>query len=58
MICLGSGIKEIVSDFSILNRKARCPICGNKIKITIPDAYMHGNTAKFARHSDKLKIDL
>lgn len=41
-----------VSDMNKLYGTARCPTCDKKVKITIPDYKMHGNTAKFAKHTD------
>jgi len=51
MLCDGSNIKRNVSDYSVLVRKASCPVCQRKVKITIPDRKMHGNTVKFSKHS-------
>jgi hypothetical protein len=54
MICLGSGLKIIVSDYCVINKETRCPHCEKKVKLSIPDKEWHCNTAKLARHSDKI----
>lgn len=54
-MCPGSGIKRHVSDYDVAVRKAACPICGRKVKITIPDRKWHGNTAKFGKHAQEKK---
>ncbi len=52
MTCKGSGTLSSVSDLSVLNKSAACPICHKKVKITIPDK-MHENRARFAKHDLK-----
>lgn len=49
--CEGSGTKSHVSDLSVMDKQATCPVCHKKVKITIPDKDMHGNVAKFSSHS-------
>ena len=51
MICSGSGTKSYVSDGAVIDKMAICPICGKKVKITIPDRKMYGNLAKFSKHT-------
>ena len=51
MICINSGKKQIVSDEVVMDKRCICRECGQYVKITIPDKRMHGNTAKFAKHS-------
>lgn len=51
MPCPGSILKRSVSDYSVMNKKAHCPICNKKVRISIPDPINHSNTAKFAKHS-------
>lgn len=53
MKCPGSNLVSSVSDYSVMWRTAECPTCHQKIKITIPDRKMHGNTAKFSVHALK-----
>lgn len=53
MNCKGSGTKTHVSDLSVMFRKANCPVCHVKVKITIPDRKMQGNVAKFSKHPAK-----
>ena len=51
MKCEFSGKTSSVSDGDVRNRTAFCPGCGKRVRITIPDKKMHGNTAKFASHA-------
>jgi len=48
--CTGSGKLSSVSDFNVLTKHANCPVCHQKVRITIPDRKMHANRAKFAKH--------
>lgn len=49
-MCPFSGEKCYVSDYNVIVKQAECPRCGRKVKISIPDPYMHENVAKFSRH--------
>ncbi len=51
MRCPGSGKKNHVSDMNVLERKALCPECHQRVKITIPNRKEQCNVAKFAQHS-------
>jgi phage/plasmid primase-like uncharacterized protein len=51
MRCSGSDIVRHVSDYQSVFRSAPCPVCGTKVKITIPDRKWHCNTARFSKHS-------
>ena len=53
MICPGTGRTKHVSDYNVLMKQAPCPMCGKVVKISIPDKEMHGNTAKWSKHSVK-----
>lgn len=53
MICSGSNTLHSVSDYNVLLMEALCPVCGKRIKITIPDRELHGNRAKFPKHQKK-----
>ena len=50
-ICSYSGFKHSVSDHSLYDKKAICPVCQQKVRITIPDKDMHANVAKFVKHT-------
>ncbi len=50
-LCDMSNKKGYVSDYDVAVRKARCPICLRRLKITIPDRKWHGNTARFPKHA-------
>lgn len=50
MICEFSGKIIHVSDYDVMLKSARCPTCGQKVGITIPDKEWHCNMAKFNRH--------
>lgn len=52
--CPGSGLRSSVSDLSVITRKANCPKCGKRLRITIPSSD-NGNTAKFPKHSKQEK---
>lgn len=52
--CPGSGSRSHVSDLSVITRKANCPKCGRRLRITIPSSD-NGNTAKFPKHSKQEK---
>jgi hypothetical protein len=54
-LCDGSNIKRHVSDYDVAFRRASCPICGRKLKITIPDRKMYGNVARFPKHAVEAK---
>lgn len=49
--CTFSGKTAHVSDGAVIDRVARCPVCGERVRITIPDKKLHCNTAKFAAHA-------
>lgn len=52
MVCEGSTAIQIVSDYNVTIKKARCEACGKVIKISFPNKDKP-NLAKFSRHSRK-----
>lgn len=49
--CSGSGVVRHVSDYDSVFRQSRCEVCGQRVKIVIPDRKMHANKARFSNHS-------
>lgn len=57
-MCNGSNIKQTVSDYGVITRRAICPECKRLVRITIPDRKLNGNLAKFTPHSSRMKNEV
>ena len=48
-MCNGSGKTLSVSDYDVMCRSARCPDCGKKVKVSVPNRDC-GNVVKVSNH--------